>query len=514
MKYKFDLLSSLVFLLTGFFLLETIFSLGWRLKHDAALMQYVAFLITEKDKLPYKDIFSINLPGTHLFYCFWIKVFGYSDLGFRLLDIIWSGLILTFVYLIVRPAGRKAAVASITLTGIVYLSFSPTHALQREWIMLLPIMLSVWLIISVQKYSLLRLFVVGFLSGWVFLIKPHAIIYLPVLYIFYRTDCNDVSRPQRRGSEFILLTGIGFVSALAPAYVYIIKNGLERYFLDIVFNYWRLYAELSGGHYVMTGLARYKYLVEETLKLGGNTAWIFAGFFGLFLFYSGSRPSNVDDRRIKVLGSLVLLFAVYPTLSGQFWWYHWLPCLTFTLMLIGSTVLHQDVIALRENRIAAIIVICLSLLFGARIPVATDFIFQITGQGVRAPNSGRADEIAEFLSNNLRPGDKVQPLDWTGGGVHGCLIARADIATSFVWDAHFYHHVDHPYICRIRQRFIDELYAGLPRFIIDVYGEDKPWPAGDNTSREFPLLKIILKQYYEIATDGAGYRILEINSAF
>ena len=53
-------------------------------------------------------------------------------------------------------------------------------------------------------------------------------------------------------------------------------------------------------------------------------------------------------------------------------------------------------------------------------------------------NQGPPAEIAKYLKDHLEPGDTVQPMDWTGAKIlKGMLIARAKVATSFVYDFHF-----------------------------------------------------------------------------
>ncbi len=101
------------------------------------------------------------------------------------------------------------------------------------------------------------------------------------------------------------------------------------------------------------------------------------------------------------------------------------------------------------------------------------------------PKDGRVDEIAAFLQSNFKPGDLVQPLDWTGGAVHAMLIARAQLATRFVYDFHFYHHISSPYIQGLRGQFIESMKETRPRFVIQITADDKPWVSGPDTTREF-----------------------------
>ena len=90
------------------------------------------------------------------------------------------------------------------------------------------------------------------------------------------------------------------------------------------------------------------------------------------------------------------------------------------------------------------------------------------------------------------------------------LITRARVATSFVYDFHFYHYVDRPYIQTLRSRFIGQLERAQPRFVIQVTTEDKPWPSGANTTRAFPELERILATAYAVVSRGEGYSIYEL----
>lgn len=124
------------------------------------------------------------------------------------------------------------------------------------------------------------------------------------------------------------------------------------------------------------------------------------------------------------------------------------------------------------------------------------------------PKDGRVDEIAAYLEANLRPGDTVQPLDWVGGAVHAMLIARVKIATPFIYDKYFYHDLNLPYVQQLRQRFISDLQAAIPRYVVEVY-DDGPYsePTGPNTSRDFPELRVFLAANYSVVKEGQGYRI-------
>jgi hypothetical protein len=125
------------------------------------------------------------------------------------------------------------------------------------------------------------------------------------------------------------------------------------------------------------------------------------------------------------------------------------------------------------------------------------------------PKHGRVDEIAAFLNENMSENDTVQALDWTGGALHAMLLARAGTATPFLYDMLFYHHLSSKYVRMLRARFMDQLLSNKPDYIIDVYGEDKPWVSGPDTTRAFPELRSLIRIYYVPAFRGDGYTIFK-----
>lgn len=122
---------------------------------------------------------------------------------------------------------------------------------------------------------------------------------------------------------------------------------------------------------------------------------------------------------------------------------------------------------------------------------------------------GRVDAIIEYLQPRLQQGDLVQPLDWTGGAIHAMYILHARLATRYMQDYYFYHHVSNPTIQAFRKDFIEQMNKQRPRFIIAITSEDKPWPSGRDTTRSFPELQALIQLEYDQAASGEGYAIYE-----
>jgi hypothetical protein len=92
------------------------------------------------------------------------------------------------------------------------------------------------------------------------------------------------------------------------------------------------------------------------------------------------------------------------------------------------------------------------------------------------------------------------------------LETRAPIATSYVFDFYFYHHISDPYIQSLRSDFMTQLQEAKPRFIIEVVAIDKPWVSGEDTSREFPELRAFLDEYYSVTMEKEDYSIYELEN--
>ena len=510
------------FLIAALFLLFVIqlgFSLTWKFVHDGPLLQYVAFLILESDLIPYRDIFDVNLPGTHFFFIFWIKLFGYSDFGFRILDILWLSGILIVLFFILKRFGKMAAWYGVVLVGLSYTSFMPLNSLQREWIIALPFLIATLLILSDGKYHLLRLFLVGILGGACFTIKPHSLIgWFPLLIFSVLFNGTEVVRLKNREFIFritkhLIVMGIGFLLSPGTVVMWLKSAGALDNFLEIAKNYYPLFSQLSGGHEIITGYKRLLYLAENTLRFGVNGTWLIAVLCTGYFLIMNVRLESKEKRQLGLLVALCLVSALYPAITGQFWGYHWTFFQILIIALFSITTYHNRLPTGWNYRYFRIILTILALLLGPRPPVSPDFVYQLTHGEPKPAKFGRVSEIERFLIDNLKPGETVQPLDWTGGAVHGLLRARAKLATSFLCDVSFYHHVDNPYIIKLRERFMREITASEPRFIIEVTAPDKPYISGPGTNRDFPELRNYISENYNTFVKKNGYIIYNLNDS-
>ena len=508
------LISSFLIVLSLVLFITILFSLKWRYMHDSPIMFYLASLMGSHGWVPYRDFFDMNMPGTYFAYDLLGRLFGFGDIGVRVADLCLLIILFFSTWIWIKDFGKKAAWAGCVLWGLAYLRFGPAMSLQREYLVLVLIVLAIFVSMRVRfighwpKY-----FMVGLLFGFAFTIKPHSAIGLPMLLIYEFLNWGRGEGERRlllrHATVSVLVpTLLGFGLPVLVAVLYLWMNGALASFYDISKNYLPLYLHLTKSHETISGMKRYLYLISEYRQLGGFAPWLAAAAMGSFVSLYHSRLNSRQKKEVVLLMGFVICYSLYPLIAGQFWTYHWILFLYFVIQLSVLCLGDQIGQSRGGQNIFITSVLVVTLIFGG-LTISPIVMGQMKGGKGLAPKGGKVDEIARFLLKNMRPEDTIQPLDWTGGAVHAMLISGARLATHFVYDFHFYHHTSNPYIRNLRGKFIKQLEQAKPRFIIQFTGENKPWVSGEDTTREFLELQSLLERNYEKVLTGDGYIIYE-----
>jgi hypothetical protein len=486
-------------LLAVLLIAQAVFSLEWTPTHDAAPLFYEAFLM-QNGKMPYRDFFDFQMPGSFIAYYLLGAASGYGALRIRILDLLILAALIVITYFAMRRFGKLPAIAAGVLFGLKYLQGGPALALQREYLLLIFVSLALLVGLS-DSLDFRKRLSLGILFGFAAAIKPHASLGLLPFLLF-----DIASLRQRPGfslasvaKQVVLPAAIGFAIPVSLIVLYLTLTRSLFPFLDIAFNYWKLYSQINGEMAVTPSAERTAYLLNQVWRLGGSGWWLLPAGFGLYLH---------RNRQVYLLASLALCYAIYPALSGQFFPYHYIPFIYLIVLLASLSTFPFPA----SNRSAFILHLSSFILFAVillNIRPSQTFIRQLEGRDI-ATSTDRAVEMERFLEKNLAAGDAVQPLDWTGGALLAMLETRAPLATSYVFDFYFYHHVSEPYIQSLRNDFMNELQAAQPRFIIEVTAIDKPWVSGEDTSRDFPELRTFLDEYYSVTIQKDDYLIYEL----
>ncbi len=504
----------LLIILSALLVLMIFISLPWRFQHDSPIMFYISFLMDHFGYVPYRDIFDMNMPGADFAYYFIVKIFGYSDLGIRTADLLILSILLGVNWLWMRKISSRAAWMGSVLFGLAYLNLGAAKSMQREYLVLLPILAGVYLYSSEPKAPFLRNIAIGFFFGAAATIKPHAAVGLPLIvlleFLQMRKNLNISGSKQvwMFTKHTLFPVAIGFCLPLAAVFIYFWATRSFAEFLDMAKNYWPLYAALGGDHKIRYGLVRAGYLFENFFALGGLTVWLAPAALGSFLALFHSPLDEKQKQQVILLVGLTICYGIYPVFAGQFWKHHWIPFMFFVIQTSALCLIYPPVKENLGRRLFPIIL----LLFAAMqvIPFAAykDFF---TGQKLAPPEDGRVDQIVQYLAPRLRPEDTIQPLDWVGGAVHAMLILKAPIATPFIYNFYFYHHISNDYIQGLRSKFIEELMESPPRFIIDVETGNTASVQGDDTTTDFKELEDLLDKEYRVVNKGNGYIIYELH---
>jgi hypothetical protein len=485
-------------------------SLSWRFQHDTAIMLYIAYCIDHFGSIPYVDLFDMNMPGAYWAYVLIGRITDYQDVASRYCDLTLLAFLMIMAYLWQREIGKKVALTGAILFGISYLSFGPAMSLQREFIALLPIAASLYLLSLERLGSQLRYFLVGFLFGMAAIVKPHTAIGLaPIVFVesLFTESREDLIGVVRRFCAVLFPVFVGVIIPALLVIVYLASRNSLAAFLDIAVHYWPLYTFVGGSRSASFDGDHFRYLFHNYKLLGGHGLWLCCAILGIYISLNETNNTERQTRHIMLLGLLTFVYSIYPFLSGQFWDHHWLPFLFFAIQL-SCLCLRLDS-SLSVKRILIPFGLFLAVSIYTLIPSFWKTSMYFSGNRLPEPRNGRVDEIASFLRKNLRESDVVQPLDWGGGAVHAMLISKAKPATQFIYDFHFYHHVSNSYMQGLRKRFIAELEAVKPRFMIDVSDYYKRPLANESEAPYFSELFRILNHSYQPALRGSGYVIYE-----
>jgi hypothetical protein len=479
-------------------------SLFWRVQHDAPMVLYPGYLFISGSGVPYRDIFDVNMPGSFLLYGLIAKTVGTSDFALRTLDVLLLAVITLLGYRLFAKLNVRAALFGPLCFCLLYLSNSWWTALQREFFVILFVLLTLSLSINMRRAVLgvgqvvLRAGLCGLIAGCCALIKPQS---LPVFLWIAIWGLSG-----RRFSSWMACL-IGFLLPLIATTLYMYSSGAMAPWLDMMVNYWPLYGNIGGDIRVLAPGEKFSVVLRGLSLVGGYYSVFVVGLLASLVAFRDVRSDASNDKRqlLMLLAGIALLFWLYPAIPGQFWLYHWLPFLYFGSILVGLSLGALDFPPARQA-------IGLALMVAAIVVTSLLFVkpayFQVLGSQPPV-KQGRVDEIVAFLGPRLRQGDTIQPLDWTGGAVHAMLILRAPLATRYMQDFYFYHNVSSPYIQGLRRDFLLKFSLARPRFVIRVLSDDKPWPSGPDTTRNFPELEILLARDYKVVKERQDYQILE-----
>src|SRR5262245_20923079 len=106
----------------------------WPLVHDAPIMHYLAWRISE-GAVPYRDLFDMNFPGVYLLHLAVLGTLGSGDLAWRVVDVGWLALAALAIAALAAPWGAVAAVGGGLFFAVYHLANGAWQAGQRDFLL-------------------------------------------------------------------------------------------------------------------------------------------------------------------------------------------------------------------------------------------------------------------------------------------------------------------------------------------------------------------------------------------
>lgn len=444
-------------------------SLSWPLIHDAAIMHYIAWRIGQ-GAVPYRDLFDMNFPGVYVIHLGVLRVFGAGDAGWRFFDLAWLGLTSAAAATLAAGWGRVAAVGGALFFAAYHLGGGAWQAGQRDFL-LCPFLLAgaLGVVRWGERGRRSALLLAGVVLGAGVMIKPHAIVL--GLALTGLVLVAPRSRGARWASAAAFVGGLAVVPAAMVAWLAMI-GALEPW-REIVFGY----------------------LVPLYARLGRSASWTVYRWTlwpAVAVALTVSIGHALAARCLTFRHAVVLAGLGYGVLhyvgQGKGWEYHLYPLAAFVGVLLFSEV----VAALRARPIVAGAPLVASL---AILVVLLGRTGVVNAEAHWIWDKERAVRVLTHdLGERLRPGDSVQVLDTTEGGVHALLRLGLVQPTRFLYDFHFFHDVGEPAVRALRAEFASGLDARPPRFIVLFR---RGWPSGrEERIVGFPELARLLAERY------------------
>jgi hypothetical protein len=458
-------------------------SLPWPLIHDVALMHYVAWRIGD-GAVPYRDLFDMNQPGTYLVHLAVLRTLGGGDLAWRVFDLAWLAATAAAVAACAAPWGGLAAGAGAVTFATYHLAGGAWQAGQRDFLLCLFLLAGAlgvarWL----EGRRLVDLVWSGAALGAGITVKPHAALFalaLGAVVAVAAARAHGVSAAAGAAAAF------GVAVAAAPL---------------AVLGWLAAVGGLGAWRDILTG-----YLLPLYSRLGRTSswrvyrwhAWIPLALGAAVSLAAAWRRGGAGARHLVAGLGLAYGVAHYAG-QGKGWEYHLYPLAAFAAVLVGAEL--PPALAARRRLVAgalaASIVAALVLLGAKALEAAPATWWWDRERTVRL--------VVADVGARLAPGDTVQVLDTTEGGIHALLRLGVREPTRFLYDFHFFHDETAPKIRALRAELIRDLDARPPRVIVLF---ERGWPAGGYERLErFPALAERLRDRYELVLTRPAYRL-------
>jgi hypothetical protein len=428
-----------------------VFTVHWQWMWDTQVMHYIVLLLNH-GKVPYKDIYDINMPGAYLTERWAIGIFGGGDLGWRLYEFTLLGSMTLAMIVIAMPYDWLAGLFAGVLFSLQVGSMGPWQAAERDEVMTVLIFIGyAFLMLAVRKARPALMLLFGLAMGVAILIKPTVVPFAlcVLLFPFF------VLRKQGKSSTaFLLFALAGFAIALGILLDFLLPQHAFGPFFFILSKLVPYYSSLA--HPTLWVLIRRS--IPQAFRVYLPLA--------LLLAIAGrSRESRCKDAdwtlnwEMWAVRAGVLFGGISYFIQRKGYDYHRIALVCFGLLWIGLefTAAMKDRGWRRNVGVAG-------MAFGVLFMVPFN-AWKVHGQHVvNAAVPVLEQDLVRLGGDQLQ--GKVQCLDLVGGCYSALYRLGLVQSTGFTGDLQFFGPDDGKVVPYYRQIFFDQIHDNPPKVII------------------------------------------------
>ncbi len=427
----------------------------------------------------------MNLTGAYFIHYLFYSAFGSADLRWRLFDLTWLALSATLLAVYCRQFGTWAAALAALLLISFHLTKGPGSVGQRDFLILPFILLSLlalnrFIRVTQWRYAALA----GLALGASLTIKPQ----MALLFVFFAAALV-LRFWQTPGTWLRAVTIFGLAGFVFPAVMllWLWRTDSLTPFFDIMSNYLLpFYSKLSPaspGKQVDTFMRQtwVFYLPLPLLPLAYNRRELLNGplFLPLVGLAFGTINYFVQNKNFN---------------------YHLYPCALFLTICCAAAL--TRIFSVERSKQAAVLAAVMLL---AGLQGVQTWQSRVLMGSLEESQRRIERELQRDIARLHRPGETVQVMDTTSGGIEALLRLKIRQPSRFVYDFHFYHDTQDPRIQKLRVELLTALREHPPQLI--ALCRDTWLHFGYERLDEFPELRDWLTQNYRLETEGFGYRL-------
>ena len=454
-----------------------LFTLHWQWMWDTQVMHYIV-LALDRGKVPYRDIYDINMPGSYLTEKWALAIFGPTDFGWRIYEYTLLSAMTAAMIAIAWPVDWLAGLFAGVLFTVQLGSYGPYQAAERDEVMTVLIFIAyAFLFAAVRRRTPWLAVLFGLPIGIAILIKPTA---LPLALCLLILLCVALRRRAVSHWPYLLYSLAGLAIALAILLRFLLPH--------------RAYASF---YFILTQLVpAYSALAHPSLWVMLRrcipAAFIVYIFLALLLAFTRARRTNWETYAIW-LGAAFGAISYFVQHKGYD--YHRIALVCFVLLWVGM----EFTTALRDpgpRRAIAIAGLAFGVLFMAPFNVRKIHAHHETNRAAFV----LADDFRQIAGPQISSLDgRVQCFDMVGGCLSALYRLNLVESTGFTGDTELFAPDDGKVVPYYRALMMRELHAAPPKVIVF---SNEWYVAGDYSFAKldaWPEFRDYLAQNYRLA---------------